>query len=143
MTNAPAMDSGIGLPPHVRRFASSDSELLVQSTNNAAAFATLYNRHAADLLRWVARSGVAPSDCADLLAETFARAWIARTRYRDRGDRNARGWLFGIAKNLVRSYHRRRAVETRGRERLGIAVEPIPAEDRSAERLDALALRSE
>lgn len=137
------MDSGTGATPRGVGFGPFDADLVMRSAHDADAFGTLYDRHARDLLRSIARGGVAPSDCADLLAETFACAWIARSRYRDPGDGNARGWLFGIAKNLVRSYHRRIAVETRGRDRLRIAIEPVAVDERAAERLDALALRSE
>lgn len=59
----------------------------------------------------------------DLTAETFAKAWLHRRRFRDRRDGSALPWLLRIAANLLSDAMRRERVETRARERLGLPIE--------------------
>ena len=60
----------------------------------------------------------------EVLAETFAAAWLASGRFRDQGE-GAAPWLHGIARNLVRRLRRDGAIETRARQRLGLpTLEP-------------------
>jgi len=58
----------------------------------------------------------------DLTAETFARAYASRRRFRGRTDDDLAAWLFGIARNVLARYIRRGVVERRCLERLGIDV---------------------
>ena len=67
--------------------------------------------------------------------ETFAEAWFARRRFRDRGDGNSGAWFQGIARNLVRRLQRDGAIEARGRARLGL---PVVDHDAYADLLDRL-----
>lgn len=97
----------------------SDAELL-----NAAdpdAFAVLYDRHAGRVLSW-ARRRVGDYG-ADLTAEVFARAWLARRSFRDQAEGSAVPWLLGIAHNVLRDSLRRKRVEDRARARLGLPLE--------------------
>ena len=92
--------------------------------------AALDRRHhllAPGLLRWL-RARVADPDVAtDLLAETFAEVVCSIERYRGEGDESAVGWVWGIARNLLRRYYRRQRVETAAR-MLGVtAAEPVTA----------------
>jgi RNA polymerase sigma factor (sigma-70 family) len=106
-----------------------------------AAFAELYDRHAPGLARWLARRSNADA-AQELLAETFAQAWISQRRYRPERA-SVEAWLFGIAQHLLLGYYRRLAVEDRARRRLGVTVLPPAHEDDAVERLDALALADE
>jgi RNA polymerase sigma factor (sigma-70 family) len=110
--------------------AASDADLLRRSDEDAAAFAELYSRHVAEVHRWLAaRIRWAASD---LTAETFARAWLNRKRFRDPGDGSVLPWLMGIAANLLAAAARHDRIETRARERLGLPVD-LALEDGYAE----------
>lgn len=75
-----------------------------------AAFAELFDAHARQLRGYLAgRVGDAAAD--DLVAETFLVALKRRHSY-DAERAPVKGWLYGIATNLVREHVRR---ETRGR----------------------------
>lgn len=49
-----------------------------------------------------ARRRLPPADAADAVAETYARAWAASSRYRALPDAPVIAWLFGILRNVVR-----------------------------------------
>src|SRR5206468_10853555 len=65
---------------------------------------------------------------SDLTAETFARAWLGRGRFRDERDGSALPWLLGIAANVLADTVRRDRIETRARERLGLRLD-LASED--------------
>jgi RNA polymerase sigma factor (sigma-70 family) len=100
---------------------ATDVELLRESRRRPDAFVDVCERHASDLAGWLRRE-VGPVIAEDLLAETFSRAWFRRRRFRDPGTGSAGPWLQGIARNLVRDYRRRGAIETRALRRLGLPV---------------------
>jgi RNA polymerase sigma-70 factor, ECF subfamily len=102
---------------------------------DADAFAVVYDRHVERVFGWAqARVG---EHAADLTAEVFARAWLARRRFRDSTDGTALPWLFGIAHNVLRESIRKRRVEDAARRRLGLplTVSPDPAYEALDERL--------
>jgi RNA polymerase sigma factor (sigma-70 family) len=99
----------------------SDGELMRRSRTDGDAFCVVYQRYAPKLHRWFARQ--ARDTAADMTAEVFAQAWLSRKRFRDNAEGSAGPWLFGIAQNILRESVRRQAVETRGRRKLGLAVE--------------------
>ncbi len=80
----------------------SDEDLLRAARCDAGAFAVLYDRHAPAPARWLERRSD-PDAAQELLAETFAQAWIARRRYRP-GRGPVRAWLFGMAQHLLFGY---------------------------------------
>ena len=82
----------------------SDSELIRRSIGCPAEFAALFDRHHADLYRYICRRA-GPSAAADIAAETFLTAFARRGRYVASGD-SARPWLYGIAHNLLRNHAR-------------------------------------
>jgi RNA polymerase sigma-70 factor (ECF subfamily) len=94
--------------------------LIRAAAADAAAFGELYERHARAVFGWFERrlTGAAP----DLTAETFARAWLWRDRFRDERAGSALPWLLGIAANVLRESVRRDRIETRARERLGLPM---------------------
>jgi RNA polymerase sigma-70 factor, ECF subfamily len=98
--------------------SASDADL-VRATD-ARAFGELYGRHAQAVHGWFA-ARVAWA-AADLTAETFARAWLSRRRFRDDRDGSALPWLLGIGRNVLRESARQDRVETAARERLGLPL---------------------
>src|SRR5262249_11824555 len=120
----------------------SDAELLQLSGSDGEAFGLLYDRHVGTIYAWCrARAGEA---AADMTAEVFARAWLNRSRFRDEANGSAGPWPFGIAGNLYRDWLRRKRVEAKARQRLGLPELRADSElERVEERLslppDALA----
>ncbi len=99
---------------------STDAELIERARDDPAAFRALYDRHAVAIHGYhLSRSGD-PHAAQDLTAETFARAWIARARFRDEAGGSAGPWLFGIARNVLLASVRARRLERGACERLGI-----------------------
>ena len=97
----------------------SDAELV--EARDARAFGALYARHAEAVHNWFA-ARVAWA-AADLTAETFARAWLARRTFRDERDGSALPWLLGIGRNVLRESARHNRVETAARQRLGLPLD--------------------
>jgi RNA polymerase sigma-70 factor (ECF subfamily) len=58
----------------------------------------------------------------DLVAETFAQVIVSAKKFRGGDDEAASAWIDGIARNLLRHFRRRGAVEARARRTLGIEV---------------------
>jgi RNA polymerase sigma-70 factor (ECF subfamily) len=98
----------------------TDAELLLAADADAAAFSELYRRHVRRVHAWFDRRIAWAA--SDLTAETFARAWVGRHRYRDEHG-CALPWLLGIANNVLRESARRDRIETRARERLGLPLD--------------------
>ncbi|HTX32311.1 MAG TPA: sigma-70 family RNA polymerase sigma factor [Solirubrobacteraceae bacterium] len=99
----------------------SDAVLLCESGSDPAAFTELYARHVEAVYAWL-RARIAWA-ASDLTAETFARAWLSRARFRDERSGSALPWLLGIAANLLAGAARHDRIETRARERLGLPVD--------------------
>jgi len=99
----------------------SDSELIRDAAADASAFGELYDRHVRAVFGWFERRLTWAA--ADLTAETFARAWLWRDRFRDERAGSALPWLLGIAANVLRESVRRNRFETRARERLGLPLD--------------------
>jgi RNA polymerase sigma-70 factor (ECF subfamily) len=109
-----------------------------------ARFVRLFNETRQDLLAYALRRVTSPEDAADVLAETFLIAW-RKLDSLPPGD-EARLWLFGVARNLLRQgANRDRVLDTvvhRLAHELREAVPPSPAvEGERAPRLRA-ALRA-
>ena len=82
----------------------SDEDALAASLAEPARFAVLFERYVDAIYRYLSfRVGADLAE--DLTAETFARAFAGRRRYQvERGS--VKGWLYGIATNLVRENRR-------------------------------------
>lgn len=72
----------------------------------SSGFNALYDATAADLLAFLLRRTQTPEDAADCLAETFLVAWDKRDRLPSELDQ-ARPWLFGVARNVLRRGQKR------------------------------------
>jgi RNA polymerase sigma-70 factor (ECF subfamily) len=119
-----------------RETSATDAELLSASSSDPEAFGVFYDRHAAAVLAFLMRRTGSAQLAADLVAETFAAAFISRRRYRDTGA-PALAWLLGIARHKLAGAVRSERVERRARKRL--ALERIEVDDRSLERIEELA----
>jgi RNA polymerase sigma factor (sigma-70 family) len=114
----------------------TDAALVAASRTDPDAFRALYDRHAARVHAGLRRQTRDADAAHDLTAETFAQAWLVRGRFRDEAGGSALPWLLGIARNVLLTSVRRRALEQRACERLGLrdrldgppaAIEPTEA----------------
>jgi len=107
---------------------TDDAAVIRASVCEPDRFASLFDRHAQHIHRYLARR-VGRQAADDLVAETFLVAFGKRGAY-DPGFRDARPWLYGIATNLV-GRHRREEVR---QFRLSQAASPDPVHHDYAER---------
>ncbi|MFF1835229.1 RNA polymerase sigma factor [Streptomyces sp. NPDC058231] len=114
-----------------------DAGIVTQSLEQPEIFAGLYDRHAPDIHRYVARRlGEGAAD--DITAETFLIAFRSRRRY-DAARRNARPWLYGIAANLIGKQRRGEERSLRALARTGVDTVAASWSDRSDTRIAARA----
>ena len=106
----------------------SDNELLASTRREPSAFGVFYERHERAVFRYHRRRTQDTELAADLTAETFAAALVARRRFR-RARTPAVAWLFGIAQHKLADYRRRGAAEDRMQRRLGIERPRVAEED--------------
>lgn len=100
----------------------TDAQLIAGARNDASAFRELYDRYAEAIHR-LHRARTRDRDAAlDLTAETFAQAWLSLDRFRDLANGSAAPWLYAIARNVLVTSVRKRTLERRARDRLGILV---------------------
>ncbi|MGW4436047.1 RNA polymerase sigma factor [Streptomyces sp. NPDC004596] len=93
-----------------------DGAVIERSWETPDAFAVIFDRHADDVHRYIARR--LGSDTADdLMAETFVIAFQRRRRY-DPSHPHARPWLYGIATNLIGRHRRDEARRLRALSRM-------------------------
>ena len=117
----------------------SDAELIERSRQEPDCFATIFDRHAAEILRYV-HTRLGPDLAEDITAEAFLAAFRRRDHY-DLAWADARPWLYGIAVRLI---SKQRRSEARYRRLLQSAPADRSTEDlgdRSADRVTAQQLR--
>jgi RNA polymerase sigma factor (sigma-70 family) len=114
----------------------NDAELLKAAWQDPEAFREFYDRYAVWIRSWFLRHTGSEPGALDLTAETFAQAWHASRRFRDEADGSGAPWLFGIARNLLRQYHKHNRIESAARERMGLQA--TSAECEGYERVDEL-----
>ncbi|GAA0368476.1 RNA polymerase sigma factor [Micromonospora gifhornensis] len=132
-------------PPPAQFVAPSqlvgDDVLLRESVECPERFATLFDRHAVAVHRYLARRVGNAAD--DLLAETFLIAFRRRSTYRSQGV-DPRAWLYGIATNVLRRQARQEERRYRMLARLATSTSDVMSSDDDAvERADAQALRQQ
>jgi RNA polymerase sigma factor (sigma-70 family) len=120
----------------------TDADLLKSAMQDPQAYREFYDRYAVWIRSWFLRHTGSEPASLDLTAETFAQAWHASRRFRDMADGSGAPWLFGIARNLLRQYHKHNRIESAARERMGMPVPFAECEDyeRVDERIEANAL---
>jgi RNA polymerase sigma-70 factor (ECF subfamily) len=107
----------------------TDAELLKAASEDPQAFREFYDRYAVWIRSWFVRHTGSDPASLDLTAETFAQAWHASRRFRDEADGSGAPWLFGIARNLLRQYHKHNRIESAARERMGLQASYAECED--------------
>lgn len=100
----------------------TDAQLIAAAKTSASAFRELYDRYAEPIHRLHLTRSRDPDAALDLTAETFAQAWLSVDRFRDLADGSAGPWLYAIARNVLVTSVRKRTLERRARERLGLLV---------------------
>jgi RNA polymerase sigma-70 factor (ECF subfamily) len=98
----------------------TDAELVRAARSDARAFRELYDRYAERMYRFHVGRSRSPEAAHDLTAETFAQAWLGRTRFRDEAGGSAGPWLFAIARRVLSASVRRGRLERAACTRLGI-----------------------
>jgi RNA polymerase sigma factor (sigma-70 family) len=106
----------------------TDAELLAAARTDPTAFRSLYDRYAARVLRYHERRTADADAAHDLTAETFAQAWLSRTRFRDQAGGSAAPWLFAIARHVLLASVRKHALEQSACRRLGLELSGAAAE---------------
>jgi len=99
---------------------TTDAELIRAARSDSGAFRELYDRYAERVYRFHLGRARNADAAHDLTAETFAQAWLGRTRFRDEAGGSAGPWLFAIARNLVSASVRRGRLERAACTRLGV-----------------------
>ena len=99
---------------------TTDAELIRAARSDSGAFRELYDRYAERVYRFHLGRTRDTDAAHDLTAETFAQAWLGRTRFRDEAGGSAGPWLFGIARNLLSASVRRGRLERAACTRLGV-----------------------
>src|SRR2546429_3669465 len=79
----------------------TDADLLAAARTDATAFRAFYERYAERVYGYHLRRAREPEAAHDLTAETFAQAWLARRRFRDRAGGTARPGLLPIPRHLL------------------------------------------
>jgi RNA polymerase sigma-70 factor (ECF subfamily) len=106
-------------------------------TLNARELSGLYDRHAREILAFLARRTSDPEAAVDILAETFAEAFEDRHRFDRRDDGSARAWLYAIARHRLADYFRSERARGRAIARLGVQRRDLT--DSEYERIEELA----
>jgi RNA polymerase sigma-70 factor, ECF subfamily len=121
--------------------AKTDPELLAAARKDPQVFKEFYDRYALMIGFWLRRRTGNDDIAADLTAETFAQAWLSLRRFKGTETDSGAPWLFGIARNLLGTYLRRRRVEIAGRQKLGMPINQLDEDfERVEERLTAGAI---
>jgi RNA polymerase sigma-70 factor (ECF subfamily) len=125
------------------RAMTTDAQLIRAARTDPDAFGELYRRHAGVVHAFLRNR--APNRVAgELTAETFAQAALSLGRFRDEMEGSGLPWLYGIARNLLRTYHERERIESKARQRLGLPAHDYELEVHEANaRVDAERLAPE
>jgi RNA polymerase sigma-70 factor (ECF subfamily) len=116
----------------------SDAEVMSASTADPAAFAAIFDRHGAALLRYFS-ARVGYGEAEGLLAEAFRIAFERRASF-DLTRSSVLPWLYGIGANLLARHRRTEARRLQALARMRTGPGGPPGEDEVISALDAAAL---
>jgi RNA polymerase sigma factor (sigma-70 family) len=102
-------------------------------------FGRFYEAYYPRILRYFAYHTRDPQLSLDLTAESFAKAFAAREKFRGTTSKEAVGWLWGIARNELRHHARDRATEGAALRRLGLS-RPVANDEELARVIELIAL---
>ena len=119
--------------------AESDSDLIELSLREPARFGAIFDRHAAEILRY-AHARLGPALAEEVMAETFLAAFRRRDTY-DCRRRDARPWLYGIATRQIGKHRRTEGRHQRALARLQAESATEDFAGRSDDRVTAQGLR--
>jgi RNA polymerase sigma-70 factor, ECF subfamily len=100
-------------------------------------FEELWAVYAERLLAFFARRTLDPEVSLDLVAETFAAAFVGRRRFRGSTVEAEAAFLYGIARRQLAHWYRHALVQRRASRRLGL--ERVGMDDESYARIEELA----
>src|SRR5262245_61069799 len=100
-------------------------------------FEELYRAMAQSTLVFFTRRTADPEIARDLWAETWARAYESRMRFRGSTGGEREGWVMGIGRKVLASYYKRGTVHRRAMARL--ELERPPLTDADLERIERAA----
>lgn len=83
-----------------------EATLVALARHDPEAFSRLYRHYVERIYRYLFSHVDDKAEAEDLTSKVFKAAWENLGNYRERGEFAA--WLFSIARNKVRDYHRRR-----------------------------------
>lgn len=112
-----------------------DAEVIERSWHEPRLFAEIYDRHAAEIFRFVARR-VGDQAADDAVAETFLAAFRRREQY-DLVREDARPWLFGIATNVIGKHRRAEGRLLRALARSSLSLDGHDGLDQADDRIVA------
>jgi RNA polymerase sigma-70 factor (ECF subfamily) len=116
----------------------SDEELMrAVAQGDERALGALVERHAARIHSFLVRVTGDRDDADDLLQDTWIR--VARGARGFDAARRVKPWLYGIAANLARDLHRRRAVRGKAAREVLLHAQTHDASPRPADRIDVRA----
>lgn len=107
---------------------------LRRSQKDPRAFVEVYDQHAAGLERFFRGRTRDPQTALDLTAETLAKIYESREKFRGHSMVEEAAWVWATARNELAMYWRRRGVERSALGRLGI--QQVPAVSLGPEALD-------
>jgi RNA polymerase sigma factor (sigma-70 family) len=110
----------------------TDAELLKAAGSDARAFRELYDRYCERIHRFHLIRSRNREAALDLTSETFAQAWVSRSRFRDLAGGSAGPWLFAIARHVLIASVRKGRLEQHARDRLGMFATTTPLEPSGA-----------
>lgn len=116
---------------------STSDSLFVKARKSNDAFADLYTSYHAAVLRYFERRTPTADVAIDLAADTFGALFANIAEFHGTTEDQGRAWMWTIARNTLYSWYRRRSVEHRYYERVGIEP-PVPGTD-DYERVEELA----
>ena len=108
--------------------STTPADDVLLTSDDPEAFGQFYDRHVRVMLGYFARRTGDPEVAADLTAETFASALVARRRFKPGGP-PAAAWLFAIVARRLADYQRRGHVEQRMRRSLAMERRAVSETD--------------